>query len=132
MNVSVSEKDQQVLFESVSEMYSAIDSLIESLTQFAENQHQRIDCKKGCEWCCHQPVFALSFELEYLNDFISRNFTKETQIEIRKRAAIKNNKLGMLIETNLPKTGNSRNGRYAPVDTCAINEGGYTPEILIH
>ena len=58
MNVAVSEKNQQVLFESVSDMYSAIDSLIESLTEFAKNQDKRIDCKKGCEWCCHQPVFA--------------------------------------------------------------------------
>jgi hypothetical protein len=30
MNVAVSEKNQQVLFESVSEMYFAIDSFIES------------------------------------------------------------------------------------------------------
>jgi Fe-S-cluster containining protein len=101
MNVAVSEKDQQVLFESVSEMYSEIDSFIESLFQFAEKQHKRIDCKKGCEWCCHQPVFALDFELEFLNDFIRRNFSKETQKEIRKRATNKNNKLGMLKETDL-------------------------------
>ena len=102
MNVAVSENNQQVLFESVSEMYSAVDSFIESLTEFAVRQDKRIDCKKGCGWCCHQPVFALGFELEYLNDFISRNFTKETQKEIRKRATIKNNKLGMLKKTNLP------------------------------
>jgi len=101
MNVAVSEKDQQVLFESVSEMYSAIDSFIESLTQFAEKQHKRIDCKKGCEWCCHQPVFALDYELKYLNDFISRNFTQEIKNEIKKRAKDKNNKLGMLKETDL-------------------------------
>jgi hypothetical protein len=101
MNVAVSEKNQQVLFESVSEMYSAIDNFIESLTEFAEKQHQRIDCKKGCEWCCHQPVFALDYELEYLKDYISRNFNKETQKEIRKRAMNKNNKLSILKETDL-------------------------------
>ena len=47
MNVAVSEKNQQVLFESVSEMYSAIDSFIESLTEFAEKQHQGLIAKKG-------------------------------------------------------------------------------------
>jgi Fe-S-cluster containining protein len=101
MNAAVSEKNQQVLFESVSEMYYAIDSFIESLTQFAEKQHKRIDCKKGCEWCCHQPVFALDYELEFLNDFITKNFSKKTQEEIRNRATNKNNKLGMLKENDL-------------------------------
>ena len=101
MNVAVSENNQQFLFESVSETYSAIDSLIESLTEFAQRQNKRIDCKKGCEWCCHQPVFALDYELEYLNDFINRNFTQELKNVIKKRAVDKNNKLGMLKETDL-------------------------------
>jgi len=101
MNVAVSENDRQVLFESVSEMYYAIDSLIDSLSEFAKQQNQQIDCKKGCEWCCHQPVFALDYELEYLNDFISRNFTEEIRNGIKKRVAQKNNKLISLKETDL-------------------------------
>ena len=80
---------------------SAIDNLIEGLSEFAEKQNQRIDCKKGCEWCCHQPVFALDYELEYLNDFISHNFSEEIQTGIKKRAENKNGKLSMLSETEL-------------------------------
>ena len=45
MNVAVSDNNQEVLFESISEMYASIDSLIESLTEFAEKQDKRIDCK---------------------------------------------------------------------------------------
>ncbi len=101
MNVAVSDNERSVLFESVSEMYAAIDSLIESLSEFAEKQNQRIDCKKGCEWCCHQPVFALDYELEFLNDFIKRNFSSETQKEIKKRAKSKNDKLSKLTGNNL-------------------------------
>lgn len=101
MNVAVSERNQQVLFESVSEMYLAIDGFIDSLSDFAQKQNQRIDCKKGCEWCCHQPVFALDYELEYLSDFIHKNFSKETQKEIRIRAVNKNEKLRFLSETDL-------------------------------
>ncbi|HSO89135.1 MAG TPA: YkgJ family cysteine cluster protein [Draconibacterium sp.] len=101
MNVTVSDNDRKVLFESVSEMYAAIDNLIEGLSEFAEKQNQRIDCKKGCEWCCHQPVFALDYELEYLNDFISHNFSEEIQTGIKKRAENKNGKLSMLSETEL-------------------------------
>ncbi len=101
MNVAVSENDQSVLYESVSEMYEMIDNFNESLSEFAKHQNQQIDCKKGCEWCCHQPVFALDYEMDYLIDFIKRNFDKPTQIEIKTRAKNKNNKLSFLKETDL-------------------------------
>lgn len=101
MNVAVSENDQSVLYESVSEMYEMIDNFNESLSEFAKHQNQQIDCKKGCEWCCHQPVFALDYEMDYLIDFIKRNFDKPTQIEIKTRAENKNNKLSFLKETDL-------------------------------
>lgn len=101
MNVAVSENDQSVLYESVSEMYEMIDNFNESLSEFAKHQNQQIDCKKGCEWCCHQPVYALDYEMDYLIDFIKRNFDKPTQIEIKTRAENKNNKLSFLKETDL-------------------------------
>jgi Fe-S-cluster containining protein len=82
-------------------MYYAIDSLIDSLSKFAERQNQQIDCKKGCEWCCHQPVFALDYEMKYLNDFIDRNFDTETVEKIKTRAENKNNKLSFLNESDL-------------------------------
>ena len=101
MNVAVSENDQSVLYESVSEMYEMIDNFNESLSEFAKHQNQQIDCKKGCEWCCHQPVFALDYEMDYLIDFIKRNLDKPKQIEIKTRAKNKNNKLSFLKETDL-------------------------------
>jgi Fe-S-cluster containining protein len=101
MNVADLKNNPDVLFESVSEMYGAIDSLIDSLTVFAKKQNQRIDCKNGCEWCCHQPVFALDYEMVYLNDFVRRNFSIEIQNEIKKRAENKNRKLSMLKEADL-------------------------------
>jgi len=101
MNVAGSDNNPEVLFESVSDMYDAIDSLIDSLSKYAKKQDQRIDCKKGCEWCCHQPVFALDYEMKYLNDFIDRNFDKESVEKIKTRAENKNNKLSFLNETDL-------------------------------
>jgi len=101
MEVAGSDNNRDVLFESVSEMYGAIDSLIDSLSEYAERQNKRIDCKKGCEWCCHQPVFALGYEMEYLNDFVRHNFNEEIQDEIKKRAVDKNEKLSMLVEADL-------------------------------
>jgi Fe-S-cluster containining protein len=101
MKVAMSNNKKEVLFESVSEMYAAIDGLIDTLTVFAENNSQRIDCKKGCEWCCHQPVFALDYELEYLNEFIQNNFDDQVKIQIAERAEQKKQKLGLLNETDL-------------------------------
>jgi len=101
MNVAVSENDQSVLFNSVSEMYELIDNFNESLSEFAKQQKQQIDCKKGCEWCCHQPVFALDYEMDFLIDFIKSNFDKVSQKEIVTRAKNKNNKLSFLKETDL-------------------------------
>lgn len=101
MKVVMSENKKEILFESISEMYDAIDALIDSLTEFAKSNNQRIDCKKGCEWCCHQPVFALDYEMEYLNDFIQHNFDEESKIQIKNRAEQKNKKLSGLTETDL-------------------------------
>ena len=114
MKVVLSENSKEVLFESISEMYDAIDGLIDSLTEFAKTQHQQIDCKKGCEWCCHQPVFALDYELDYLNDFIQRNFDEETKNQIKNRAEQKNLKLSTLNESDL------LNSKYP----CALLENG--------
>ena len=63
------------LFLSISEMYSAIDKLIYSVNELANQQRHPIECKKGCNYCCHQPVFALDYEMKYLNTFIKKNFT---------------------------------------------------------
>src|SRR5690606_27500247 len=101
MKVAMSNNNKNVLFESITEMYAAVDGLIDTLTVFAKKNGQRIDCKKGCEWCCHQPVFALDFELEYLNEFIQNNFDELVKKEITECAEQKNQKLGLLTEAEL-------------------------------
>ncbi|MCF6331969.1 MAG: YkgJ family cysteine cluster protein [Draconibacterium sp.] len=87
------------LFLSISEMYSSIDELILSLTRFSIQQNKPVECKKGCSFCCHQPVFALDYEMQYLNFFIKENFTEKVQNEIRTRA--NNNQLKL---SNLQKS----------------------------
>jgi Fe-S-cluster containining protein len=89
------------LFTSVGSMYDAVDGLIESFKTMAEQQNQNIACQKGCEWCCHQPVFALDYELDYLREFLQKNADKTTQKEIAARARKKNNKLSNLQDDEL-------------------------------
>jgi Fe-S-cluster containining protein len=101
MKVVFSNNSKEVLFEAIKEMYSSIDALIDSLTEFTKTQNQQIDCKKGCEWCCHQPVFALDYELEYLNEFIQNNFDEKVKKQIADRAELKKQKLSLLTEAEL-------------------------------
>ncbi|NCB08505.1 MAG: YkgJ family cysteine cluster protein [Bacteroidia bacterium] len=94
-------QNQENLFAAQAEMYAAIDGLIDSLTEFAQNQGSPIHCKKGCEWCCHQPVFALSYEMDFLNHFLRNNFDEQQQFEIREKAEQKRQNLGFLNEKEI-------------------------------
>ncbi len=80
----------------LTEMYAAIDNLNDSLFDFAQKQGQPIHCKRGCSWCCHQPIFALDYELDYLKNYIYDHFSKAEQKAIRRRAVEKDNKLKTL------------------------------------
>lgn len=92
---------QEALYFSISEMYSAIGDLIGSLSNLAEKQGQAIHCKKGCDFCCHQPVYALDYEMQFLNTFIENNFTETEKIEAKSGANIKKEKLSKLNKTEL-------------------------------
>ena len=92
---------QKKLFENIREMHESIDNFIQSFDAFVTQNGKKINCRKGCSWCCHQPVFALSYELDYLNHFVSKNFTLQKQNEIRERAKEKQQKLKSLPEKEL-------------------------------
>jgi Fe-S-cluster containining protein len=89
------------LFDTIHEMYELIDAMINSFSEFAVQQNQKIDCKKGCSWCCHQPVFALDYELDYLKFHINNKFSTEEQKNISKKATEKWEKLKGLKDEEL-------------------------------
>jgi len=101
MEVFKDDQNPNPLFAAMTEMYAAIDGLIDSLSEFAEQQQNPVHCKKGCYWCCFQPVFALSYEMDYLNTFIQQNFDEQKQNEIRARAEQKRQRLNGLAEKDL-------------------------------
>lgn len=88
--------EQKALHQSLKEMYAAIDELIDSLFVYARQQNQNIDCKRGCSWCCHQPVFALDYELGYLKVAVEKSFDAEKISEISEKAKQKQSKIGHL------------------------------------
>lgn len=91
----------QAILQSVEEMYLAIDELIDSLSGMAQKHGSPVHCKKGCEWCCHQAVFASSHELHYLGDFIKAHFSDEEIDLLRKRAQAKNKATSVLKNKDL-------------------------------
>ena len=90
--------DKKSIFRALKKMYQSIDELNESLLNFAGKQGIKVDCCKGCAWCCHQPVFANSYELHYLSEYIRTNFQKQKQKEILRCATEKNKKVSTLSE----------------------------------
>lgn len=75
------------------ELYDQVDEMIRSFLVFAESNGQKADCRDGCSWCCYQPVFALSYELDCLNDFLEKQFDATVRARLAERAAFKRKKL---------------------------------------
>ncbi len=63
------------LFAAIESLYSAIDGLNDSILALAERQKLGVACHKGCQWCCHQTVYANSYELHYLSEKIKTKFS---------------------------------------------------------
>jgi Fe-S-cluster containining protein len=82
-------------------MYFAIDGFIDMLTDYARDAKQPVDCQKGCEWCCHQPVFALQHEMDYLNYYLENHFDEVRKQMIAEKAEKKKQALGFLNEKEL-------------------------------
>ena len=87
---------EENLLAALVEMLRNIDDLTDSLLVYARQQGKAVECKKGCHWCCHQPVFAMDYELKYLRKYVGEKFSLPQQTEIKQRAEEKNNRLRQL------------------------------------
>lgn len=70
----------------IEELYQSIDKLLEAFLTRAAEDGIPSDCKKGCAWCCHQEVFAVSHEFLYLNEHVKQQLSPETRKRILKKA----------------------------------------------
>lgn len=91
------------LFSAIESTYSAIDSLNDSIIASAERQNIPVACFNGCHWCCHQAVFANSYELHYLSEHIKAKFSPEELTELISRTENKLTKTASLTEDELYK-----------------------------
>ncbi|MFY9151405.1 MAG: YkgJ family cysteine cluster protein [Prolixibacteraceae bacterium] len=97
------ELSNETLFSAINLLYQEIDKLNESIVALAGKQNMKVACAKGCEWCCHQAVYANSYELHYLSDHILNQFTPEEIKGLTERAYAKEEKTAVLNENEIQK-----------------------------
>lgn len=83
------ELSKDSLFSAIKELYAAIDGLNESIIAMAAKQNLNIACYKGCHWCCHQAVFANSYEIHFLSEEIKKQFTSDELFNLVERTEAK-------------------------------------------
>ncbi len=72
--------------EAIKALYTAIDELLEAFLLRASEEGQPVSCKKGCSWCCHQEVFAITHEFLYLNDYVHKHLLEADRLAMLERA----------------------------------------------
>ncbi len=93
----------ETLFVAIDSLYSAIDGLNESIIALANRKNRSVACFNGCHWCCHQAVFANSYELHYLSEKIKLNFDDKEILSLAERVTTKSAKTDVLTEEEVLK-----------------------------
>ena len=74
------------LFSGISQLYKAVDNLLDAFLRRSASEGKAAECKKGCSWCCHQAVFAVTHEFFYINKFVQQNLSADSQSAILEKA----------------------------------------------
>lgn len=77
------------LFMAIESLYTNIDVLNDSIVALAESQKIPVACHKGCQWCCHQAVYANSYELHFLSEKIKVRYSPEDILKLQERTETK-------------------------------------------
>lgn len=65
---------KEQLFKAQKALYEQIDEVIHSFEEESNKQEIKIECKKGCSYCCNQTVLATPQEFFYLADFVDKKY----------------------------------------------------------
>lgn len=76
----------------VKEEYEYLDAFLGQFIQYTQSQEKRIDCRKGCDTCCHQAVFLSPSEAVYLYAYIKKHLPSDLQDKIYRRTVLKQKK----------------------------------------
>lgn len=89
LSQSVVEKEmtRAAIREATETLYHSMDDFLSSFIKMAQQNNKPAQCRRGCSYCCHQPVYAVNHEFYYLFDYIRKHFS-ENQIKSLKQKAI--------------------------------------------
>ena len=76
----------QNLTAAIRQLYDSVDDLLDAFIKRSALDGRPAECKKGCSWCCHQVVYAVTHEILYLHDHLQKNFKEEIRNRILARA----------------------------------------------
>jgi Fe-S-cluster containining protein len=89
------------LWQATRQEQDAMEGLIEALSVEAKRQNIHIDCRKGCSWCCYQPIYGVAHEFHYLWKFMLLNMSEEERKLVLQRAFDNYQKRGRLSQDKL-------------------------------
>lgn len=92
---------KQSLLQTTRQAQDAIDGLVDALSGEANRQNIKIDCKKGCNWCCYQPIYATGHEMHFVWEFVKLNYGEKDIEAMAQRAFNNYQKRGRLGEKEL-------------------------------
>lgn len=69
--------------------YESIDGLIDSFRNRCEREGMKVDCRKGCNYCCSQAVLASTHEILVIDRFLKDRLDEPALEGIRLRCAEK-------------------------------------------
>ena len=70
----------------IGEVYRVVDDLLDAFLRRSAQEGKPSDCKKGCAWCCHQEVFAVTHEFLYLSEYVKLHLSPEARSGILEKA----------------------------------------------
>jgi Fe-S-cluster containining protein len=65
--------DATNLSEAIRQLYLSVDELLDAFLGRTAAEGKPAACRKGCAWCCHQAVFAVTHEFLYLRQFVDNH-----------------------------------------------------------
>jgi Fe-S-cluster containining protein len=76
----------QNLVAGIETLHRGVDDLLEAFLRRSADEEKPVVCKKGCNWCCHQAVYAVTHEFLHISQYVHENFTVERRDQCLKRA----------------------------------------------
>jgi Fe-S-cluster containining protein len=73
----------------IGELYRSLDDLLDSFISRTGTEERQVVCSKGCHWCCHQAVFAVTHEWLYIREYIASSLPEGISDVFSERAKTK-------------------------------------------